>query len=132
MDFRKFLCVSLCFIFIGICFTGNSLAQERERLVVTIGESRPAQNPNTNRRPPLTNQIVIQKQPLVKKTGSSLPTNPIPTSAVSRKIFTPSLTQNMLQSIQGLYGKPYRYGSTGPYSYDCSGFVLAGFPKCGN
>lgn len=136
MNFRKFLCVSLCFVFIGIGFISNSLAQERERLVVTIGESqptnRPKQNPDTKRRPTLTNQIVVQnQQPLIKKTGSSLPTNPIPTSSVSKKTFTPSLTQNMLQSIQSLYGKPYRYGSTGPYTYDCSGFVWQVFQNAG-
>lgn len=136
MNVRKFLCVSLCFVFTGIGFAGNSLAQERERLVVPIGESRPTnqppQNPQTVRRPTLTNRLEVQKQtPLVKKTGSSLPTNPIPTTVSKIRAFTPSLTQNMLQSIQSLYGKPYRYGSTGPYTYDCSGFVWQVFQNAG-
>ncbi len=136
MDFKKFLCVSLCLVFTGIGFVSNSFAQERERLVVTIGESRPTNPPpqttNTNSRPPLTTPIVVQKQEsLVKKTGSSQPTNPIPVYSPTRKMFTASLTQNMLGTIQDLYGKPYRYGSTGPYSYDCSGFVWQVFQNAG-
>lgn len=136
MNFRKFLCVSSCFVFLCVGFVGNSIAQERARVVNPNGESpptsRPIQNPNINRRPPLTNRIEIQtQQPLVKKTGSSNPTNPIPVYSPTKKMFTPALRQTMLGTIQDLYGKPYRYGSTGPFSYDCSGFVWQVFQNAG-
>src|SRR5436190_22412015 len=35
------------------------------------------------------------------------------------------------QAIKERYGLPYHYGSTGPYAYDCSGFVWAAFQEAG-
>ena len=37
----------------------------------------------------------------------------------------------MMRSIQGKIGIPYRYGSTGPNRYDCSGFVWSVFADAG-
>jgi cell wall-associated NlpC family hydrolase len=37
----------------------------------------------------------------------------------------------MDQAIKSRYGLPYHYGSTGPYSYDCSGFVWSVFQDAG-
>jgi cell wall-associated NlpC family hydrolase len=37
----------------------------------------------------------------------------------------------MMLSIQAKYGIPYRLGTTGPYRYDCSGFVWAVFNEAG-
>ena len=35
------------------------------------------------------------------------------------------------QAIKSRYGTPYRYGSTGPNTYDCSGFVWSVFQEAG-
>ena len=35
------------------------------------------------------------------------------------------------QAIKNRYGIPYRYGSTGPNTYDCSGFVWSAFQEAG-
>jgi peptidoglycan endopeptidase LytE len=36
-----------------------------------------------------------------------------------------------MRGIQSRLGIPYRYGSTGPNRYDCSGFVWAAFHDAG-
>jgi peptidoglycan endopeptidase LytE len=39
--------------------------------------------------------------------------------------------RSMLSAIQERLGVPYRMGSTGPYRYDCSGFVWSVFQQAG-
>jgi cell wall-associated NlpC family hydrolase len=39
--------------------------------------------------------------------------------------------RSMLSAIQERLGTPYRMGSTGPYRYDCSGFVWSVFQQAG-
>ncbi len=41
------------------------------------------------------------------------------------------LTQRILVYAQSKLGAPYRYGKTGPYSFDCSGFVYSTFRHVG-
>ena len=98
--------------------------------------------------------------PLVKKTVSSKPVNAPPAALAITKAtntpvtLVPALNANATtastslaaagrtaygtvasarldQAIKSLYGKPYRYGSTGPNSYDCSGFVWKAFQEAG-
>jgi len=43
-----------------------------------------------------------------------------------------SSSQNIIvQTAKKYLGKPYRYGATGPNSFDCSGFVYAVFKEVG-
>lgn len=100
---------------------------------------------NNSRRPGLTNDIeVVQTtqnyQPLVKKTGSSQPINspstikPLVTNSTNyanRSLYSPIFSQRLLQAIQSRIGIPYRYGSEGPTSYDCSGLVWSVFQEAG-
>jgi cell wall-associated NlpC family hydrolase len=94
----------------------------------------------------LTNNITVvdsarTHQPLVKKTASSQPTNSVPsnyqpTNSVSsnyiaKKSYGGMFNQRLLQSIQTKIGIPYRYGSNGPTSYDCSGLVWSVFGDAG-
>jgi peptidoglycan endopeptidase LytE len=143
MNYCKSLCVSLFFI---LLYIGNGFAQERTRIVPKEQnrqtESQPTNPPpkipTQNLRkhiPPLTQKIVIVQSPppLVKKTGSSQPTNPVPNSsaATSRLNYSAVFNQKLLSAIQTRIGIPYHYGSTGPRSYDCSGLVWSVFNEAG-
>lgn len=137
------LCRSLCFsVSIILIFAASAFSQEqqpqRPRVVPNNPiESRPTTQPTqiinqTQKIPTLTNQIRVQNptQPLVKKTGSSQPLNaPSPTSLI--RSYNPVFSQRLLSAIQERIGTPYRYGSTGPNSYDCSGLVWSVFQEAG-
>ena len=89
-------------------------------------------------RPALTNQIVVVSnndpayEPVVKKTGSSRAVNaPAALSAGSRTVYGLATSERLDRAIKSRYGLPYRYGSTGPNSYDCSGFVWSSFQEAG-
>jgi cell wall-associated NlpC family hydrolase len=102
--------------------------------------SLPASNTQTNttQRPVLTNQIVVvgnqpQNSPsLIQKTNSSQPINASTTTiSANNSFYSSALVSKMMLSIQAKYGIPYRLGTTGPYRYDCSGFVWAVFNEAG-
>lgn len=149
--FKKILHLSVCPLFILVFLAANISAQDRPR-VVTSGSSRPINQPappasstQTDRTrpltssrpvgapnsvPTLTNDIVIAPPPLVKKTGESRPMNSLVKGARS-SMYAANVTNSMLDAIQARIGIPYRYGSTGPNRYDCSGFVWAVFNDAG-
>lgn len=143
MKFSKSFCVSL-FVVI-LCF-GNAIAQERSRVVPTQpnrqAESQPINPPpntptaNPKRQiPPLSQPInLVRETPLVKKTGSSQPTNPVPTNnaaAANRLSYNAVFSSRLLNAINARMGIPYRYGSDGPRTYDCSGLVWSVFNEAG-
>lgn len=154
MNFKKSLRFSavLCFSAVILSLSaGAAYAQQRARIVqnpqITQTNqpipqtsdlvSKPVSSRPVNRMP-LTDRIVVQNppiQPLVKKTAVARPTNAAPnyssSASAARTHYAASTTTLMLSSIQGLYGIPYRYGSTGPNSYDCSGFVWTVFQRAG-
>lgn len=125
-------------------FTENAFAQERERIVRTVS-SRPINQPepatkDTQQpavRPPLMQDIRVQRgadaayEPpsLVKKTVST--TALTSSIAASRSAYNPIVTSAMQKAIFQRLGIPYRYGSSGPNRYDCSGFVWAVFADAG-
>ena len=95
---------------------------------------------NQQSRPTLTNEIVVvqttktQPQSLVKKTASSQPVNPAPNYSsinAARLNYSADFNLNLMSAIQGKIGIPYRYGSEGPNSYDCSSFVWKVFQEAG-
>lgn len=136
MNLSKSLCVSLFSILFFVGFAGNSYSQERTRIVPNQPPETPTQTPPAaaaqRQRPPLTNQIIVQNPPLlVKKTGSSQPLNAPSNSYISKNSYSPVFSQRLLFSIQNKFGIPYRYGSTGPNSYDCSGLVWKVFEEAG-
>ncbi len=136
MNFCKSLCV---FLFLVLLCIGNGFAQERTRVVpnqqTEIQPTNLPSNANPRRQiPPLTQKIVIaQNPPLIKKTGSSQPTNPVPnnSTATSRLNYSAVFNHRLLSAIQTRIGIPYHYGSTGPRSYDCSGLVWSVFNEAG-
>jgi len=136
---EKFLFLSACTVFAAVCFTGSVSAQGRERVVKTTA-SKPTNLPpvsvqveKTNAsRPVLTNDIVVVKpEPLVKKTASSNAVNAPSALAAGRTVYDRPTSVKLDQAIKNRYGTPYRYGSTGPNTYDCSGFVWSAFQEAG-
>lgn len=56
-----------------------------------------------------------------------MPTMP----AAPRSMYNAGTTSKIDQAIKSRYGIRYRYGSSGPNSYDCSGFVWSVFQEAG-
>lgn len=133
------VCKSLCFsVFTVLIFSVAAFSQEqpqRPRIAPhRTAESQPINQPpvNTPRRPTLTNQILVQTAPpLVKKTGSSQPLNAPANATFNKNYYTANFSQKLLTSIESKIGIPYRYGSMGPKTYDCSGFVWSVFNEAG-
>lgn len=142
---KKIVCLSACFTFAAVCFTGTASSQDRARVVKTVS-SQPTNlppitvpttkvQPIQTARPTLTNEITVVKkndpayEPLVKKTGSSTALN-APVTIV-RSAYGSSTTVALDQAIKSRYGIRYRYGSSGPNTYDCSGFVWSAFQEAG-
>ncbi|MEO6589628.1 MAG: NlpC/P60 family protein [Pyrinomonadaceae bacterium] len=153
MNFRNYLCVMMVCVFAFGLFSSQTNAQDRSRVATTsqsrpVGtttntpqivkqtSSRPTTPPPTVNRPVLTNPIIVrnnlQQETLIKKTGSSNPINTAENKTFNKAIAYNAVSQSvMLNSIKDLYGIPYRYGSTGPNRYDCSGFVWTVFQRAG-
>jgi cell wall-associated NlpC family hydrolase len=68
---------------------------------------------------------------MVEKTVSSKATNSAGALNAGRTAYTMSTSVLLDQAIKSRYGIPYRYGSTGPNTYDCSGFVWSVFQEAG-
>ncbi|HKX83846.1 MAG TPA: NlpC/P60 family protein [Pyrinomonadaceae bacterium] len=152
---KKISYLSVCAIFLSLV-TASS-AQDRARVVKQVS-SQPVNQPKQSlptvpdktrslvsstpvntpaSRPTLTNKIVVKErdaayEPLVTKTGISSPANAL-TAAVSKanSAYSTSHAAGMMRGIQSRLGIPYRYGSSGPNRYDCSGFVWAVFKDAG-
>ena len=154
-NLKKISYLSFCVLFISFVSVSTGAAQERQRIVKTIS-SRPTNQPPTasvttdktksltssialnvpTTRPVLTNALVVQppenKQPLVKKTVSSMAMNAAAASfAAGRVVYSGSVSSSIMRGIESRLGIPYRYGSTGPNRYDCSGFVWSVFNEAG-
>jgi cell wall-associated NlpC family hydrolase len=130
-----------------VLFTVSAFGQTRDR-VIKQSDSRPVNAPATQpvetvkttglSRPVLSNQIVVSPQPaapqqkLIQKTGSSQAVKSVAAMAASgHTSYDLTTSLKMDAAIKSRYGLPYRYGSTGPNSYDCSGFVWSVFQEAG-
>jgi cell wall-associated NlpC family hydrolase len=51
--------------------------------------------------------------------------------AAGRLVYQGSVSAALMRGIESRFGLPYRYGSTGPNRYDCSGFVWSVFNEAG-
>ena len=139
-NLKKIWYLSFCALFVTTVFVSAASAQNRPRVTKSIS-SQPINQPPAipadktkplaSSRPVLTNQPVVVAppiQPLVKKTGmSSLMSSASGALAAGRLAYNPSVSAEIIRGIETKLGIPYRYGSTGPYRYDCSGFVWSVF-----
>ncbi len=147
----SYLSISVFLISAGFVSTGA--AQDRQRVVRTTA-SQPINQPSQNTLPVpdrtkslssskpinsptyrsvLTNEIIIREQDyksLVKKTGSSSPLNAM-NAVAARTVYGSSASTGIMRGIESRMGIPYLYGSTGPNTYDCSGFVWSVFNEAG-
>ncbi len=137
---KNIFALSFCILICSVCFTSSVSAQSRDRVVKSTG-SQPTNmppalqlKPQPASRPTLTNDIVIvgqstQSTPLVKRTASSKAVNAPGALASGRTVYSMLTSVRLDKAIKERYGLPYRYGSTGPNSYDCSGFVWSSFQE---
>ncbi|MER3631368.1 MAG: hypothetical protein C4325_03725 [Blastocatellia bacterium] len=127
-------------------FARTASAQERDRIVRTVS-SRPVNSPPQPETPvndtqaassvrqPLLQEIRVspsaaaENPSLVRKTVSSAAL--LSAIAASRSAYSPAVTSAMQRAIFVRLEIPYRYGASGPNSYDCSGFVWAVFADAG-
>jgi cell wall-associated NlpC family hydrolase len=154
-NLKKISYLSFCALFISFVFVSSGAAQDRQRVIKTVS-SRPTNQPalptTTDKtksltssipsnapanRPVLTNQLVVappveNKQPLVKKTAISTAMHAAAASmAAGRLAYSGPVSSQIMRGIEARLGIPYRYGSTGPNRYDCSGFVWSVFNAAG-
>lgn len=149
MNLKKVFFVSVCFVFAAVGISSSATAQQRERVVKSIS-SQPTNLPpsygpvpeaktksTSSSRPVLTSPIVIAPSPvnhasLVKKTASSMAVNASSSGmAAGKTAYGTGVSGRIMAGIQSRWGIPYRYGSTGPNTYDCSGFVWSVFNEAG-
>ncbi len=145
MILRKGLYLVFCVVFLSVAAYTQQNPPTRPRVVKTTS-SQPVNQPQTtqtkpntnpNQRPTLTNNIIVvgqSNQPLVKNTGSTKPTTAVTNSTSTnsaRLNYSSIFNQNLYSAIQSKIGLPYRYGSNGPNSYDCSSFVWKVFEMAG-
>jgi len=148
MNFKKVLFASVCIAIAAVGFSGAALAQQRERVVKPTSSQPtnvpPVYTPNpesrtkttSSSRPTLTSPIIVVKtpqveKPLVTKTASSRATNAPSALSAGRTAYGSAVSYRIYEGIMSRWGIPYRYGSTGPNTYDCSGFVWAVFNDAG-
>jgi len=138
MNFGRIVGIALCFVFLTVGFAATAAAQDRSRIVKTT-LSRPINQPTkapapvvktlSSSKPVLTNDPIIQK-PLIEKTSITSPVNAMAATLASSH-YANSTSSTMLSAINSRLGIPYHYGSQGPNSYDCSGFVWSVFKDAG-
>lgn len=152
-NFKKIPYLSVCAFLLALASLAS--AQDRARVIKQIS-SQPVNQPPSpltpapdktkslvssaplnapSARPTLTNKITVVDpayEPLVQKTGISSPANAL-AAAVSKanSAYNSVQAAGLMHGIQSRLGIPYRYGSTGPNRYDCSGFVWAAFKDAG-
>lgn len=95
----------------------------------------PRTNPIISQRPPMTSKIVVAGQnnsqpPFVKKTALSTPANAAAANNYASNQYL-IFNQRLQLEMNSRLGIPYRYGSTGGGSYDCSGLVWSVFQGAG-
>ena len=146
-DIKKILVLSVCVAIAAVCFADSASAQNRERVVKTTS-SQPTNLPPATQpvervqstgssRPVLTNEINVVKsvdpawEPLVEKTASTSAAGVGALIAAGKTAYGAGTSSRLDRAIKSRYGIPYRYGSTGPNTYDCSGFVWAAFQDAG-
>ncbi|MEO7658034.1 MAG: C40 family peptidase [Pyrinomonadaceae bacterium] len=144
---NKMVFLSVSISIAAVCFTGTISARDRDRdRVIKSTSSQPTNLPTPSQpvevvrttsssRPTLTNSIQVSKtdpayEPLITKTGSSKATN-AGASSVRKSAYSSSTTSLLDDAIKTRYGIRYLYGSSGPDTYDCSGFVWAAFQDAG-
>lgn len=125
-------------------FAGSANAQVRDRIVKPTSSQPTNQPTSTERvkttsssRPVLTNEIKVVRsadpawEPKVEKTSSTAATSVAAMVAAGKATYGMETSIRLDRAIKNRYGIPYRYGTSGPHRYDCSGFVWSAFLEAG-
>lgn len=139
MPLRNYYCRIFIISLIALFATIGVFGQGRPRIVGAPPPSEQPENteepqeatrpayfppsPATSKRPPLSQDVVVVGERNSKKTS--------PLSNGAGNFSGSDFNQRLLRAIQSRIGIPYRYGSTGPNSYDCSGLVWSVFQEAG-
>ena len=145
---KRIIALLVCAVAV-VCGTAEAAnAQGRDRIVRTTS-SQPVNAPQTapkptvvttgSSRPTLTTDIQVVRgsrndaawEPTVQKTASTTAANVGTMAAMGRTAYAASTSIRLDNAIKSRYGIRYVYGSSGPNSYDCSGFVWAAFKEAG-
>lgn len=153
-NLKKISYLLSCALFVTFVFSSTASSQDRPRIIKSTS-SRPINQPPSPAdtqdktkslsssvpsnapaaRPTLTSQLVVpaeNKEPLIKKTSMSMAMNAAAASlSAGRLAYSPVASNLLMQGIESRLGIPYRFGSTGPNRYDCSGFVWSVFTQAG-
>jgi len=106
----------------------SAFGQDRDRVVQPRVKKTVSSRPVTPRSEGLTNKIIVRNNPQVKKTGS----NKVIAGSTSTSSYMAATTRAMMmESIRDKIGLRYRYGTQGPRTYDCSGFIWKVFSEAG-
>jgi cell wall-associated NlpC family hydrolase len=146
---KKMILLSVSVSIAAVCFTGTVSAQERDRVVKSTA-SQPTNLPTpakpvetirttSSSRPTLTNSIEVVKPRIDaayepesnKATANSSMLAVGAMVAAGKARYNGSTSALLDQGIKSRYGLRYKYGSMGPYTYDCSAFVWAAFGDAG-
>lgn len=147
MNLKKMFFVLACAVLAVQGIGGSIFAQQRDR-VVKPNSSKPINLPpeipaepevktktTSSSRPVLTNSISVPgsdiEKPLVKKTVSSTAIYAGSALAAGNTAYGAGASGKIMAGIQTRYGIPYRYGTSGPNTYDCSGFIWSVFTEAG-
>jgi cell wall-associated NlpC family hydrolase len=115
---------------LAVCFALSLLAVAANAQTVT----RPRQaaqattTSETQGRPTLENDLVVVE---TAPEGEDEPEYDAPRFGAPGAAVFGQVERSMLVAIEQRLGTPYRMGATGPYRYDCSGFVWSVFQQAG-
>jgi peptidoglycan DL-endopeptidase LytE len=133
--FNKCLFVSL----VLFAFNFSVISQERERIVTNEKPESSESVKTTQINPPkyVTSSPTVEKRPALKQNIVIVKSRQKDkdASASDDSLGNLSITnfnQRLQQAIDAKIGIPYRYGSTGPMTFDCSGLVWSVFQSAGN
>ena len=144
---KRIIALLVCAVAVVFGTAEAANAQGRDRIVKTTS-SQPVNAPQPAKpvvvttgssRPTLTTDIQVVRgtrndaawEPSVQKTASTSAANVGTMAATGRTAYNASTSIRLDNAIKARYGIPYRYGSTGPNTYDCSGLVWAAFQEAG-
>jgi cell wall-associated NlpC family hydrolase len=128
--------MSFCRLFprpLAVCFALSLLAvtasaQTATRLRQAAMPTQPTTTNEAQGRPTLENDIfVVETAP----DGEEEPEYTAPRFGAPGAAAFGAVERTMLTAIEQRLGTPYRMGATGPYRFDCSGFVWSVFQQAG-
>lgn len=129
--------MSFCRLFprpLAVCFALSLLAaavNAQQQSATRPRQASPTQATTTTQgRPALENDLVVVETAPDAEDADE-PAYEAPRFGAPAAAAFGQVERSMLTAIEERLGTPYRLGATGPYRYDCSGFVWSVFQQAG-